>query len=606
MTKETINPTDERTTAELITEYSSLLWHWAWLLILLGLIAAGTAFFVSKRTTPVYQTSTMIMLNGAPGVSSDSYTSLYFAEQLMATYAQTMTTKPMLDAVSSKLGFSFPGSSIQVQTIANTSLMKITVKGSDPDRVAMIANTMFSVFAEQLQSDQATRFSDSKTSIENQLATLNQQIQNTTDDLIKNSQLIQDTQTSLDALNQQIADEIKLSGAESVTSEERNQQTQYQADLLQAQLEKTQLQSTYSQYQNSYYILTQSFNQIKLAEAQSTSLVIQKDPAVAPTVPVSPQPIRDASLAAIIGLFTGAGIIFLIEFLDDSLRDPEEITRKWGIPVLGMIVNFNSSNGNNLITEKEPRSPVSEAFRSIRTNLQFASVSSPLHTILVTSSSPEDGKTTIAGNLACVFAQVGRKVVVVDSDLRRPRMHKLLELHNRFGLTDLFIRSNEYLGGAIQPTEVKNLNLLSSGSLPPNPSELISSQRMVDILQNLESQFDVVILDAPPSLVVTDANVLANHADGVLLVVRPSFTKRAAIRHTIEQLRQVNANIIGVVVNGVDVKKSRYGYYSYYRGYYSSYGYGYGYYAEDGKSRKRGRAFKREKRTPGTNNQEVM
>jgi capsular exopolysaccharide synthesis family protein len=183
--------------------------------------------------------------------------------------------------------------------------------------------------------------------------------------------------------------------------------------------------------------------------------------------------------------------------------------------------------------------------------------------------------------------------VVVDSDLRRPQLHKLFQLSNRLGLTDQFIRPQEYLirpqeylSGTVQPTEVKNLYLLSSGSLPPNPSELISSQRMVEIIQTLEAQFEVVIMDAPPSLVVTDANVLANRADGVLLVIRPSLTKRTAIKHTIEQLAQVKANIVGVVLNGVDVRKSHY---SYYRGYYHKYGRGYTYYwnAESNRSGKR-------------------
>jgi non-specific protein-tyrosine kinase len=168
---------------------------------------------------------------------------------------------------------------------------------------------------------------------------------------------------------------------------------------------------------------------------------------------------------------------------------------------------------------------------------------------------------------------------MVDSDLRRPRLHKLFQLPNRFGLTDQFIHPQEFLNGAVQPTEVKNLYAITSGSLPPNPSELISSKRMNEIIQTLQSQYELVFLDAPPSLVVTDANVMANRADGVLLVVRPSITKRAAIKHTIEALGQVNAKIVGIVLNGVNVKKSRY---SYYRGYYHKYGRGYSYDSDPG------------------------
>ena len=170
-----------------------------------------------------------------------------------------------------------------------------------------------------------------------------------------------------------------------------------------------------------------------------------------------------------------AGIIFLIEFLDDTIRDPQEITRRWGIPILGMIVSYKSSSGEALVTVRHPRSPISEAFRSLRTNLQFAGVETPLHTLLVTSPSPSDGKTTIVANLASVIAQSGRNVVIVDADLRRPRIHKVFQLSNRVGLTDQFIRSQDRLDGSLKSTEVTNLHAITSGNLPPNPSELLSS-----------------------------------------------------------------------------------------------------------------------------------
>jgi non-specific protein-tyrosine kinase len=171
-------------------------------------------------------------------------------------------------------------------------------------------------------------------------------------------------------------------------------------------------------------------------------------------------------------------------------------------------------------------------------------------------------------------------VVILDADLRRPRVHNLFQLQNKPGLTDQFIHPQEYPDGVVQPTEVKNLSVITSGSLPPNPSELLGSQRMDELIQSLKAQFDLVILDTPPALVVTDASVLAIHADGVLLVINPRVSKRAAIKHVIEQLLQVKAKIVGVVLNGVDVKKSRYGYY---RGYYHKYSRGYAA-ATDGKS----------------------
>jgi polysaccharide biosynthesis transport protein len=576
---ENLNLSEEQSTAEMITEYAGLLWRWAWLLILLAVLAGGTAYYLSSRQTPVYQASAMAMINVAP--NAQDYTSLYYGQQLAESYSRIMITRTVLDSVAQRLGVEIQPGFVKVTPIANTQLLTVTVTDTDPDRAAIIANTLVTVFSEQMQADQAARYADSEQNLQTQMDVLNQQIQTTSGDLAVLGQQIQNDNTTLNQLLGE--DTSKLTQMELDQRATLIQQTQ---TTLQSRLsQQAEMQTSLQNYRTSYSLLLQSFESIRLAENQSSSGILLKDPAVRSEVPIQPQPVRSAMLAAVVGLFLGAGIIFLIEFLDDSLRDPQEITRKWGIPVLGMIVTFNSNNGNALITEKQPRSPVSEAFRSIRTNLQFASVTSPLHTLLVTSPSPEDGKTTIVGNLACVFAQVGRKVVVVDSDLRRPTLHKLFERPNRFGLTDQFINPQEYLNGTVQPTEVKNLFLLSSGSLPPNPSELISSHRMVEIIQTLEAQYEVVFLDAPPSLVVTDANVLANHADGVILVIRPSTTKRAAIKYTIEQLAQVKANIVGVVLNGVDVKKSRYGYY---RGYYNKYGRGYAYY-RDGRSHSAGK-----------------
>lgn len=558
------NLSEEQSTAEMISEYASLLWRWSWLLILLAALAGGSAYYLSSRQTPVYQASAMAMINVAP-LSQDSYSSIYLAQQLGESYSKIMTTRTVLDSVAQRLGLEILPESIQVMPVQNTQLLTVTVTDTDPERAALIANTLVAVFSEQIQADQAARYADSKQNLKNQLDVLDEQIQTTSADLAVLGQEIQNDNTTLAALLE--TDNIVRTQEELDQRASLIQQTQ---STLQSRLsQQAQLQTVLQNYRTSYSILLQSYESIRLAESQSSSGVLLKDPAVPSEAPIQPQPFRSAMLAAVVGLFLGAGIVFLIEFLDDSLRDPQEITRKWGIPILGMIVNFNSNNGNELITEKQPRAPVSEAFRSLRTNLQFASIASPIHTLLVTSPSPEDGKTIVVGNLACVFAQGGRKVVVVDADLRRPRVHKVFQLQNRLGLTDQFIRPQEYLDGAVQPTEVKNLFALTSGSLPPNPSELLGSQRMVEIVQTLEAQFELVVLDAPPSLVVTDANVLANRADGVLLVICPSISKRAAIKHTIEQLAQVNANIVGVVLNGVDVKKSRY---NYYRGYYHKYG----------------------------------
>jgi non-specific protein-tyrosine kinase len=276
----------------------------------------------------------------------------------------------------------------------------------------------------------------------------------------------------------------------------------------------------------------------------------------------------NAVVASLISLALAIGGIFLHETLDDSLS-PDMVSRQFGLPILGVIAR-HATDGASMVVKTQPRSPVSEAFRSLRTNIQFASVDKPVHTLLVTSPSPEDGKSTVAANLSISLAQSGLRVALVEADLRRPQVHKKMNLPNRYGLSSVFVQPQSAVNGALQKTEVSNLMAITSGELPPNPAELLGSGRMSDILGQLGKHLDMIVLDTPPVLVVTDSAVLATRVDGVLMVVKPGKTKQAAFRQAIEQLNRVGANILGVVLNDVEVKSSRYRY-SYYRNYYYTY-----------------------------------
>ena len=593
------NHLEERSTSELFSQYASVLLQWSWLLILLAALAGGTAYYISDRSTRIYQSSALVMLNGAPGYQSDPYSASVVGQQLGATYAKVITTQPVLDGVAKKLGFpKFPSTvSIQVTPDPNAGLLTVSVTDIDPGRAALIANTLVSVFADQIQADQVSRYADSKSSLQDQMSSLTQKIQSTTSAITALNTQIQETNNALTSVNAEIQtktsivnnatnatiklqqlDAATLAADQAIIVADQAKHDQLNITLAQYQPQLTQLQTTLSQYQQSYNSLFQSYQSVLLAEAQATSTLVIKNPAVPNGYPIAPQPMRSAMLAAVVGLMVAAGIIFLVEFLDDTIRDPQEITRRWGIPVLGLIVSYKSSAGEALVTVRHPRSPISEAFRSLRTNLQFAGIETPLRTLLVTSPSPSDGKTTIVANLASVIAQSGRNVVILDADLRRPRIHKMFQLSNRVGLTDQFIRTQDRFDGSLKSTEVANLHAITSGNLPPNPSELLSSARMSEIFKLLSDQFNTVIVDSPPTLLVTDAMVLAQHVDGVLLVVKPSVTKWAALRQAIEQFHHVKAKLLGIVVNDVNIGRSRY---YYYRGYYKQkYGKGY-HYAEN-------------------------
>ena len=215
----------------------------------------------------------------------------------------------------------------------------------------------------------------------------------------------------------------------------------------------------------------------------------------------------------------------------------------------------------SLVTVVNPRSAVSEAYRVLRTNIQFSSLDRRIRALLVTSTSPEEGKSTVLANLAVTFAEAGNRVVLVDADLRRPSLHKLFGLSNQVGLTTAVLDEDGSLL-PIQDTEVPNLRVLASGPLPPNPADLLSSQRMDRVTEALRAEADYLLYDSPPIVAVTDAAVLGRRLDGVLLVIDAGKTKRDHARRAKLLLEKVNAHLLGVVLNNAEFDSALYRYYA--------------------------------------------
>lgn len=297
------------------------------------------------------------------------------------------------------------------------------------------------------------------------------------------------------------------------------------------------------------------------------------EPATQPLKPIGNPVERLTLLAAVGGATVAAGVAFLLEYLYDTIKTPEDVSRALGLGTLGAIGRL-ARRDDRLIVTAQPLSPVTEAFRVLCTNARFSSVDRPLRTLLVTSPSPSEGKSIVVANLAAAMADVGLSVVALDADLRRPRLHELfsLDLHHEegtvgnslWGLTGALVEG--CADGRLQPTQVEGLTVLPSGELPSNPAEIVSSQRMQNLLQELAQQVDVVLIDSPPVLPVADTMALAHAVDGVLLVLVAGKTRRQAARRTVESLRQVGANLVGVVLNAVPTHRGSY-YYSHY-GYY--------------------------------------
>ncbi|MFT6627733.1 MAG: succinoglycan biosynthesis transport protein ExoP, partial [Flavobacteriales bacterium] len=276
---------------------------------------------------------------------------------------------------------------------------------------------------------------------------------------------------------------------------------------------------------------------------------------------------------------------FLLDVLDGSVKTHDELERDFGLTLLGMLPAMKpkiqataSARGPtrgqkwdpDRFVHQFPRSAVAESARTIRTNLNFLASESPLRSMLVTSPGPREGKTTTTLNMGAVMAQAGTRVLIVDSDLRRPRIHRSFGLDNDKGLSSMLMH-----GAAgedvICKTEVENLDILPSGPLPPNPAELLDSPRFAAVLKELMGMYDRVIFDSPPVTPVTDAAIVSGYVDGVVLVVRSGVTMRSLLARTLEQLSAVNADIIGSVMNDVDITRRSTGYYYYYYRHYGEY-----------------------------------
>jgi len=309
-----------------------------------------------------------------------------------------------------------------------------------------------------------------------------------------------------------------------------------------------------------------------------------------PREPVGPARLRTILVAFLLSLMAGVGLAFLLDFLDDSVKSIDDIDRYIHLPALALIPaarnekarlpaqteapGSNPSTALALVTDV--RSPIAEAYRHLRTSLLLSSAGNPPKTILITSSQPSEGKTTTAINTAFMLAQTGAEVLIIDCDLRRPRLHANFNLSNARGLTN-YLSGESPIDDVLQSYDrVPNLKLLTSGPIPPNPAELLGSEEMRKLLQSLSERFTHIIVDSPPAISFTDAAILSTFVDGVILVVHGGRSSRAVVRRARQQLLDVGAHIFGVVLN--NVKAESHGYYG--GGYYSAY-YQSDYYTEE-------------------------
>lgn len=311
------------------------------------------------------------------------------------------------------------------------------------------------------------------------------------------------------------------------------------------------------------------------------------DGARPPTGPIEPNVPRNLLFAAVLGLASGVGLAFLIEGLDNTIRTTEQAQAISGLASLGIIplgsksaregsnpkrlVIATSKEAVELVTQVRPQSQMAESYRALRTSLLLSNLGSPPRVIVVTSALPQEGKTTTSINTAVVLAQKGIRVLLIDADLRRPSIHKTLGMGPHSGLSNVLTGSITLDQAITRSSVLPNLFVLPAGTPPPNPAELLASANMREVLSQLREQYDHVVIDTPPSLSVTDAVVLSPRADAVVLVIRSGQTTKQALRRSRDLLMQVNAKVVGVLLNAVDLTSPDYYYYYEYRGKYASY-----------------------------------
>jgi len=423
------------------------------------------------------------------------------------TELQLVTSAPVQQAVRNRIG-STPA--VSASEVGQTNVIAITATSRVPSRASLIANLYATDFVQYRQAVASRSLATAEAQLNSQITSLGQQLSS-----------LRDATASPEA----------------------------------------------TALANQQAVLKEQLAQMQVSGSVDTGDVALVTPAQTPVAPSSPKPVRNALLGLAAGFALGLGAAFLRENLDDRLTSKEAAEHSGGAPVLAMTPLVTSWRRSKpvLVTITEPTSPAAESYRSLRTSLQFARQGQQLRSVVVTSPGVNEGKTSTLANLGVVFAQAGERVVLVSGDLRRPRIGEFFGLDEQVGLTSVLLGHQTLEETLLQVPGFGRLTLLPAGPIPPNPAELLSSARVQEIFARLRHHFDLVLIDSPPVLPVTDPAILARHADAALLLAAAGQTRRSDLHHAAEKLDQVSATILGIVLNKVTRQtERRYGYtYSY-------------------------------------------
>ena len=475
-----------------LRRYWAVVWKWLWLIVIGVVIAGVVAYIVSSRMEPMYRaTATVVVQDTGSAIANYDY-----SQPAVVAHAELIRAASVMEAVISELDLPYSASELRAKigtgTSTNSPLIKVSANDSDAQVAQDIANTTVAVYIEQHRQNL-------QAAAQAFLAQIQTEINRTSDQIDE----LTAKQTSI-----------------GLTAEEAEDLKTLQNDLDSLKTQRT-LWNT------------------ELAQAMAAGGVSVGEPASLPGSPYSPKTLQNVLLACILGLVVTTGGVFLKEYLDRSVKTSEDVSVLTGLSTLGAIPRFKTNKSDakgGLITEAHPRSSVSEAFRMLRTNLQFATLDKPAQTLMVAAPGPAEGKTSVLANLAVTLAQSGKKVIVVDTDLRRSTLHGMFDLSNDMGFSNLLLAQNPDVTGYLRSNKVEGLKVLAAGPSPQNPADLLGSSRISYLIDKLKKEADIILFDSPPVLAVADATILAPKVDGVILVVNSGTTRPEALAETKEML----------------------------------------------------------------------
>jgi capsular exopolysaccharide synthesis family protein len=493
-----------------LRDYLEILWRRKWVVAVTVAVTVTVVVIGTFKATPKY-VATATLRVATPPTGSVGYVeyNIEHADRLMSTYARIATSGPVLEELVKRLGLDRPPK-IEVATVANTELMTISAEDQDPVLARDTVNTLAEILVARSRELYTGGGEVAYEIIGEQLTQIEGELDQARAELER-------------LVNQSPED------AERITAARRSIELK----------------------EETYSTLLGLYEQARVAEAVRVNTLSVIEPAVTPQTPSQPRRALNIAFGFMVGLAGGVGLAFLFENLDTTLYTVEQIEQVTELSALGEVPTAGRQQQINLLNGY---SSTEEAFRRLRTNIFALGRDVPLHTLLVTSAEPGEGKSTIVINLASTIAQSGRKVIVVDSDLRLPTLHKMFGLANETGLSSI-LNQEVTLDKAVQESNIDGVEVLTSGPLPPNPDELLDAPGMIALLQQLTQQFDMVLLDTPALLAVADAAILAPAVDGVILVVERAQARQETVRVACRQLAAVKARSISIVVNRAEQRR---------------------------------------------------